>query len=388
MQQMRHQLSFREHHLFSILALYENQSQPLDLFLRNYFKSHRAVGSKDRKFICDSLYAMIRWRGLIDYFCGKPVTWEKRYAFFKDGDPAKYRDDPAIAPHVRASFPKAFFQLLEDSLGKQKAWEFCSVSNETAPTTVRINPAKTSREALLDKWKADFDVAPCVHSKLGILFKKKENFFALSEFKEGFFEVQDEASQLIGDLIAPKPTDHVLDYCAGSGGKTLAFAHKMQGRGQIYLHDIRPFALQEAKKRLKRAGIQNAQVLLPDAAHKSQLHHSMDWVLVDAPCSGTGTLRRNPDMKWKFDPEMVKRLTLLQREIFKEALAFLKPGGHIVYATCSVLPQENEEQVALFLNEFPLKLVDTPLQTFPQTGSMDGFFGAVFRLIPGSAIKI
>lgn len=384
---MRHQLSFREHHLFSILGLYETQTQPLDLFLRNYFKNHRAVGSKDRKFICDSLYAMIRWKGLIDHFCEKPVTWEKRYAFFKENDPAKYLNDDAIAPHVRASFPRSFFYLLEESLGKQKAWEFCSVSNETAPTTVRINPAKTTREALLDRWKTDFDVAPCLHSPLGILFKKKENFFALPEFKEGFFEVQDEASQLIGNLVAPKPTDHVLDYCAGSGGKTLAFAYKMQGRGQIYLHDIRPFALQEAKKRLKRAGIQNAQILLPDAPHKSQLTGSMDWVLVDAPCSGTGTLRRNPDMKWKFDPEMVQRLTVLQREIFKEALTFLKPNGHIIYATCSVLPQENEKQIAHFQKEFPLELVAPPLQTFPQTGSMDGFFGAVFRLIPQSAIN-
>lgn len=384
---MRHQLSFREHHLFSILYLYEKQTQPLDLFLKNYFKSHRAVGSKDRKFICDFLYAMIRWRGLIDHFCDQPVTWEKRYAFFKDADPGQYLHDTTISPHIRASFPKPFFHLLEESLGKQKAWEFCSVSNETAPTTVRINPAKTTRDALLDQWKANFDVAPCLHSPLGILFKKKENLFALPEFKEGFFEVQDEASQLIGNLIAPRQTDHVLDYCAGSGGKTLAFAYKMQGRGQIYLHDIRPYALQEAKKRLKRAGIQNAQILLPDAPHRNQLLHTMDWVLVDAPCSGTGTLRRNPDMKWKFDPEMVHRLSVLQREIFKEAFTFLKPGGHIVYATCSVLPQENEEQIAYFQKGFPLKLVDPPLQTFPQTGSMDGFFGAVFRLIPESAIS-
>lgn len=383
---MRHQLSFREYHLFSILGLYEKQSQPLDLFLRNYFKNHRAVGSKDRKFICNSLYAMIRWRGLIDHLCDKPVTWERRYAFFKKTDPAKYLHDTKIASHIRASFPKPLFHLLEESLGKEKAWKFCSASNETAPITVRINPAKTTRDALLERWSGRFDVTPCLHSPLGINFKKKENFFALSEFKEGFFEVQDEASQLIANLIAPNPTDHVLDYCAGSGGKTLAFAHKMQGRGQIYLHDIRPFALQEAKKRLKRAGIQNAQTLLPDAFHKNLLLHSMDWVLVDAPCSGTGTLRRNPDMKWKFDPEMVQRLTALQKEIFKEALAFLKPGGHIVYATCSVLPQENEEQTAYFQREFPLKLMAPPLQTFPETDAMDGFFGAVFRLIPKSVI--
>lgn len=379
---MRHQLSFREHHLFSIFDLYEKQPHPLDLFLRNYFKSHRAVGSKDRKVICDSLYAMIRWRGLIDHFCERPITWEKRYKFFQGFNPANYLNDSTIPSHVRASFPKSFYDLLEKSLGQQKAWDFCSVSNETAPTTIRINPMKTKRDDLLEQWKGLFDVSACLHSPLGIRFQKKENFFALPEFKEGLFEVQDEASQLISNLVNPKPTDHVLDYCAGSGGKTLAFAHKMQGRGQIFLHDVRSFALQEAKKRLKRAGIQNAQLLLPDSPHKNKMLRSMDWVLVDAPCSGTGTLRRNPDMKWKFDVEMIDRLTALQKEIVQEALAFLKPNGYLVYATCSVLPQENELQTEFFQKELPLQLTHPPLQTFPKTGAMDGFYGAVFRLIP------
>lgn len=378
---MKQSRPFREHHLFSILSLYEQQSHPLDLFLRNYFKQHHAVGSKDRKYICETLYAMIRYRGLIDHFCEKPITWEKRYSCFQNLKPAELLNDPSIPAHIRVSFPKSFFSFLESSLGEKKTWDFCSVSNETAPTTVRINPIKTTRDDLLLKWKDSFDVSSCPHSSLGIVFKKKENFFALAEFKEGLFEVQDEASQLIAQLVAPKPTDKVLDYCAGSGGKTLAFAHQMQGRGQIFLHDVRPFALQEAKKRLKRAGIQNAQILLPDSAVKQQLKKSMDWILVDAPCSGTGTLRRNPDMKWKFQPEMVQRLVLLQQEIFQEALTYLKPGGFIVYATCSILPQENVEQISYFEQNFRVQLTQEPLQTFPHTGSMDGFFGAVFRLM-------
>lgn len=375
---MKHQLSFREHHLFSILHLYEKQTHPLDLFLRNYFKAHHAVGSKDRKFICDTLYAMIRWRGLLDHFCEKPLTWEKRHQRFQHFNPSDHLNDLSIPAHIRASFPKSFFQLLEESLGKQKAWDFCCVSNETAPTTIRINPAKTSRESLIELWKDQFEITPCAHSELGIVFRKKENFFAMAEFKNGWFEVQDEASQLIGALVDPTPSDHVLDYCAGSGGKTLAFAHKMCGRGQIFLHDVRPYALQEGKKRLKRAGIQNAQILLPDSPQKAQLKQSMDWVLVDAPCSGTGTLRRNPDMKWKFDPDMVPRLVELQREIVREALTYLKPGGRLVYSTCSVLPQENEMQAEYFEKELSLKRINSPLQTFPQTGAMDGFYGAVF----------
>ena len=169
---------------------------------------------------------MIRWKGLIDHFCERPVTWEKRHKFFQGFNPANYLNDSTIPSHIRTSFPKSFYDLLEKSLGQQKAWDFCSVSNETAPTTVRINPMKTKRDDLLEQWKGQFDVSACLHSPLGIRFQKKENFFALPEFKEGLFEVQDEASQLIGNLVNPKPTDHVLDYCAGSGGKTLALLTK------------------------------------------------------------------------------------------------------------------------------------------------------------------
>jgi len=194
------------------------------------------------------------------------------------------------------------------------------------------------------------------------------------------FEVQDEGSQLIADLIEATPRDHVLDYCAGSGGKTLAFAPKMQHKGQIYLHDVRLPALMEAKKRLCRAGIQNAQILLPDDNSKKKLlKKSMDWVLVDVPCSGTGTLRRNPDMKWNFQPDTIEKLIDKQQQIFEEALPFLHPQGSIVYATCSILPQENEEQIAYFIKKFKMKIVNAPFRSTPLSNGMDGFFGAVLK---------
>ncbi len=372
---------FREHHLFAILDQYETQGAPLDLFLKNYFRKHHAVGAKDRKFICETLYQMIRWRGLLDHFSEKPVSWKKRYACLQGFSPKTTLDDPRIPQHIRVSFPKLFFDLLEHSLGTEKAWAFCLASNETAPTTVRSNSLKITRDALLQQWEEHYKVTPCSHSPTGIVFQKKENFFGMPAFKEGYFEVQDEASQLIADLVNPTSTDHVLDFCAGSGGKTLAFAPKMNGRGQIFLHDIRPHALIEAKKRLKRAGIQNAQLLMPDSSQKKKLLGRMDWVLVDAPCTGTGTLRRNPDMKWKFSKEILPRLCIEQRSIFQEALKFLKPTGKIVYATCSVLPQENEDQIDYFKKEHGLRLVGQPLHTFPQSGGMDGFFGAVLENI-------
>ncbi len=370
---------FREHHLLEILSSFEKQTLPLDVFLRNYFRAHTAVGSKDRKEICDAIYGMVRWRALLDHVAQKPLNWETRYRAFTQFSPSELQSDTTIPTHIRASFPKAFYQLLADSLGEEKAFEFCISCNEPAPTTVRANLLKTTREALLEKWKGKYKVFPCKHSNTGICFEEKINFFGTEEFKGGLFEIQDEASQLIAELIAIAPSQRFLDYCAGSGGKSLAIAPKLQGSGQLFLHDIRPFALLEARKRLKRAGIQNAQPLPFDSPNKNTIKERMDWVLVDAPCSGTGTLRRNPDMKWKFEEQMLQRLVAEQRQIFEGAMAYLKPGGHIVYATCSVLPQENTQQAAYFLERYPLKQVGEPFSTFPHPGEMDGFFGIVFK---------
>ncbi|HSX12071.1 MAG TPA: RsmB/NOP family class I SAM-dependent RNA methyltransferase [Rhabdochlamydiaceae bacterium] len=371
--------SFREHHLFNLLGFFSSENLPLDVALKKYFSSHKAIGAKDRKFISETIYAIIRWQGLLDYFSTPPIFWEKRYQLWVQNSWIKAKNDPSVPAHIRVSFPKSLFQLLASHYGESKALEICAISNEQAPVTVRVNPLKTSREALLNSWKPLFPVKPTSVSKWGIVFDKRINFYELPEFKNGLFEVQDEASQLIADLVDAKEGDQVLDFCAGAGGKTLAFAHKMNHKGQIYLHDIRTFALAEGKKRLKRAGIQNAQSLLPNASEKKQLKNKMDWVLVDVPCSGSGTLRRNPDLKWKFDPHALARLIEEQRNIFKEALDFLKPGGRIVYATCSLLPDENEKQMHYFQEKWGLKLAADPFQSFPSRGGMDGFFGAVFQ---------
>lgn len=370
--------TFQKHHLLSILQLFEEQRLPLDLFLSGYFRGHKAVGAKDRRLICEALYGMIRWRGLLDHFLPKPPTWEARSTLLSSINPLDYREKSEIPLHIRASFPKEFFQILVDAYGEEKALEIAMISNTSAPTTVRVNELKTSRESLFSKWKETYPVSLSTQSPWGIIFHKRINFFELPEFKEGLFEIQDEGSQLLAMLVEAKPGDQILDYCAGSGGKTLAFAPRTQGKGQIYLHDVRPRALLEARKRLKRAGIQNCQPLHADDAHKQRLKGRMDWVLVDVPCSGSGTLRRNPDMKWRFDPEMLERLVQEQRAIFAEAVKFLKPTGRLVYATCSILPQENQMQTAFFEQQHPVVLEKT-FCTLPEPGGMDGFFGATFR---------
>jgi len=151
----------------------------------------------------------------------------------------------------------------------------------------------------------------------------------------------------------------------------------MEHKGQIYLYDIRPYPLLESKKRLKRAGVQNAQVLKEKALKSAALLAKMDWILLDVPCSGTGTLRRNPDMKWKLTEESLMRLINEQRAIFATALKFLRPKGKIVFATCSMLPEENQDQIAYFMEKYQLALDAPPFQSFPKNGEMDGFFCAV-----------
>lgn len=370
---------FREHHILTCLEDYEKQNLPLDLFLSLYFRHHKALGAKDRGFVADTIYGLIRWKSLIDYLCKSTPTWEKRLDTFLTTDVETYKNETQIPLYIRYSCPQPLFELLVKNFGEEKACEFCWVNNQKAPLTVRINPLRTTREALLQLWEKDYPVSPSQYSKYGIVFHKKFNLFSLPEFKSGLFEIQDEGSQLLSELIQASPGQQVLDYCSGSGGKTLAFAPGMQGKGQIFLHDIRPHVLLEAKKRLKRAGIQNAQIVQPEDPKLKKLKKKMDWVLVDAPCSGTGTLRRNPDMKWKFSEEMLMRLVGQQRMIFEKALSFLKPNGRIVYSTCSLLKEENQEQIDHFIKIYGLTVEGTPFQSLPADGGMDSFFGAVLR---------
>lgn len=370
--------SFRDHHLLQLLQRYDEHPQPLDLLIRYYFREHKALGSKDRRAVAETAYAMVRWRGLLDYHCGKPHTWEQRLATYRSVDLGALRNKEALPLHIRCSCPKVLFDKLVAQYGEEKAIMLSLVNNTQAPTTIRVNASKvTDREKLLREWKDRYPVSPCAHSPWGIRFHKRTNFAEMAEFRAGLFEVQDEASQLIATLVAAQPKQHVLDYCAGAGGKTLAFAPKMEGTGQIFLYDIRRSALQQARKRLRRAGIQNAQFLDDSAIKGRKLKKRMDWVLVDVPCSGTGTLRRNPDLKWRFDPEMLQRLVEEQRQIFSEALQFCKPTGKIVYSTCSVLHEENEAQAAYFAEKHGLEVVEPLFSTLPTEEGMDGFFGAV-----------
>lgn len=377
-------ITFPEHHLFQLLRQYDHCQLPLDLFVSRYFREHKALGSKDRQFIAQSVYMMVRWRSLLDYLARGYSSWEKRYAQLQTLEPQQHIKDETIPLAIRLSLPEPLLDALIADYGKERAIQLGVELNGEAPITVRVNPLKSSRCALLQQWKEHIDAEPCRLSCYGIQLKKRIPLTSLAEFKEGLFEIQDEASQLAALLVQAKPGDQVLDYCAGAGGKTLAFAPLMHNKGQIYLHDVRPFALAQAKKRLKRASIQNAQFLPPNHKKLAQLKGKMDWILLDVPCSGTGTYRRNPDQKWNFSQTLLKRLTEEQKEIFEKALPYLKPGGKIVYATCSILEAENQNQIEYFTHHYPVKLDAPPFLSLPSPGSMDGFFAATLTHVCGA----
>jgi len=367
---------FRETHLFAFLHQFDQEPKPLDAAFSDYLKSHKSIGAHDRRFIGDAAYALVRWRALLDYLIGQKANWEKRYVIWRRIDFSALPEN--IPLQIRCGASPWLFNELAKSYDEAKTAELCRILNEPAPTTIRANLLKTTRDELLNRWKDHYGAQPCLYSKAGIRFCQRLALTAFPEFKDGLFEIQDEGSQLVADLVQPKPGEQILDYCSGSGGKSLAIASSMKGRGQIYLHDIRPSILQEARKRCRRAGIQNIQFLPPGHSRLDSLKNKMDWVLADVPCSGSGTYRRNPDMKWKGSEEMMARLIQEQREIFSKALSYVRPGGKIVYATCSIFKRENEEQIELFLKTLPVDLAAAPLSIHPEAHGPDGFFGAKF----------
>lgn len=360
-------LPFCDHHITAFLKDFEKSNKPLDLALSEYLRAHKSIGAHDRRAIGEILYGMTRWKSLIDHFC---YHSQDRLSCYRNLDLAHCQKDLSIPAPVRCAVPEFLYNRLKETYGQEKTEELCRILNAPAPTTIRANLSKTTREELLKIFPTG---TPCKHAPAGIQFEQRMPLFASPEFKAGLFEVQDEGSQLIGQLVDAKPGQHVLDFCSGSGGKSLCFAPAMNGSGQIYLHDIRPWVLLEARKRMNRAGVQNFQWLNPKM-HKKR----MDWVLTDVPCSGTGTLRRNPDAKWKIDAPMIERLVADQREIVSAALEYLKPGGRFVYATCSILVEENQAQVAYFLKTHSLVL-EKEISLMPVEGGMDGFFAAVFH---------
>ena len=353
---------------------------PADAVLSYYFRNHRALGHADRAFVAELCFLVLRHLRSLSARCEETYVpqrllltalfclagWNlrelrQRLPEVTDAEAehlahAKRWDAGAAPAAVRCDLPDWLFSRLETQWGDELPL-LVSALNRPAPLDLRINPLKTSREGVLARLAADGVTAmPTPFSPWGIRLPQK---LALSQhplFLEGCVEVQDEGSQLLGFLLQPKRGEMVLDFCAGSGGKTLLLGALMRSTGRLYALDVSERRLANLKPRLARSGLSNVHPIRIDSENDirvKRLVGKLDRVLVDAPCSGLGTLRRNPDLKWRQQPEGLAELVQKQEAILTAAARLVKSGGRLVYATCSILHEENEQVVANFLAGHP-----------------------------------
>ena len=344
-----------------------------DKVLERLLKAHKKWGSADRQVVSEIFYDIVRWKKRLEYYMGegtKPsniynlilayLLWKKvKYKKFDEFDGIKTggilsKLDKKTFPTkaIEHSVPDWLAGLFEKELGAK--WEKeMSALNEQAPVILRANSLKISAENLVEILKEEG-----VNSFLlrgypdAVQLEEKKNVFLTSAFKEGFFEVQDASSQKIAELLDVKEGMRVVDACAGAGGKTLHIAALMKNKGQIIALDIYEWKLAELKRRAKRAGAFNIETrFIEDNKVIKRLHNTADRLLIDAPCSGLGVLKRNPDSKWKIDEDFINRIKTEQENILQNYSKILKKGGKMVYATCSILPSENGEQIRKFLAE-------------------------------------
>ncbi len=414
----------------SILTAWQSQKRfPADKQLEQYFKARRFIGSKDRAYIGELVYWVLRHKAALEWWLKEKlqthiharaivltalilrkdydvpalaaITQDSQYSLPSLTAPEKLRceqlakeniEHPDMPLHVRLNYPEWLHESLQETFGGELEAEMRGL-NAQASMDLRVNTLKTTREELQQKLQAEgFDVSPTPMSPVGLRLAKRAPIFTSQYFKAGHFEVQDEASQLVSLIVEAAPGMKVIDFCAGAGGKTLAMAAAMKNKGRIMAWDNSEKRLKQMSPRLKRAGVDNVQthVLESESDQFIKRHKaSADRVLVDAPCSGLGTWRRNPDLKWRFTQKDLDEMLLLQKNILHSASRLVKPGGRLIYATCSLLACENEQQVEYFLtnnNEFRVvsseKIWDKTtsyFKTTPHKDGMDGFFAAALE---------
>ncbi|EDO06702.2 NOL1/NOP2/sun family protein [Babesia bovis T2Bo] len=353
---------------------------PIDTFLKYYFKVNR-IAPGSRAWIAEHVYEVQRWKGLIAHLSPKPVTWTGILNTYLLHPRWRYMTGHKGLPeYLRCSFPEPLFDRIARQYGNDKALEICQVLNEEPVTYLRVNTLRTSRDkayrALLHK---GVPVEKCADSPCGLLVTSKRALLESPEYHKGIVEIQDLSSQICGLKVETQPGEHVLDYCAGSGGKALVFGPKMENKGRIYLHDVNENLLNKAKRRLKRAGIRNYMILDPNIAKMTAYYGKMDWVVVDVPCSGIGAYRRNPDRKWTFRIDDISNYTATQRTIVDNALLFLKPTGKLVYITCSIFEEENELQMNYMCKKHGLMHAQPPTMQLPQSRGMNGYYIAILQ---------
>ena len=371
-----------------------------DKVLERLLKAHKKWGSADRQVVSEIFYDIVRWKKRLEYYMGegtKPsniynlilayLLWKKvKYKKFDEFDGIKTggilsKLDKKTFPTkaIEHSVPDWLAGLFEKELGAK--WEKeMSALNEQAPVILRANSLKISAENLVEILKEEgVNSFVLIGYPDAVQLEEKKNVFLTSAFKEGFFEVQDASSQKIAELLDVKEGMRVVDACAGAGGKTLHIAALMKNKGQIIALDIYEWKLAELKRRAKRAGAFNIETrFIEDNKVIKRLHNTADRLLIDAPCSGLGVLKRNPDSKWKIDEDFINRIKTEQENILQNYSKILKKGGKMVYATCSILPSENGEQVRKFLAENTEFALLKEENIMPSDG-YDGFYMALIE---------
>ncbi len=358
-------------------ALLLDFNQPADVALSGFFRAHRS-GARDRAFIAETAYAVLRRKRLLERLAGPRPTPRQlvllslsrvRGMSQRQLDPALQEGEAEWLAGIRrgaepdmtfaeqADLPDWLVERLLSRMTPQALQTMARALNTPAPLDLRVNSLKAERGAVAARLAADGIVAePCAFAPLGLRLKGKPALQKHPAFLDGSFEVQDEGSQLLGYLLAPRRGEMVVDFCAGAGGKTLALGAMMRSTGRLYALDVSDKRLAKLKPRAARAGLSNVhpiRIAGENDIRVKRLAGKADRVLVDAPCSGLGTLRRNPDLKWRQSPQSVAELSLKQAAILAAAAKLVRPGGRLVYATCSILAEENEAIVDAFLAAHP-----------------------------------
>jgi 16S rRNA (cytosine967-C5)-methyltransferase len=391
--------------------------RPADQLMHQFFRLHPAMGQQDRAFVADGVFAYLRRRRSLEALAqttrpmhlALAVTARELGIGLREMETALKAADAvwlrAFKTRLATPLPAAVAADLPDWLWARLGAAFGDVEREAlahawlspAPLDLRINPSKTTRDAARAALAASgINAEPTPFSPLGLRVPGRPALARHPLFTGGALEVQDEGSQLVGYLVAPKRSDMVVDFCAGAGGKTLLLGALMRSQGRLYAFDTHDRRLANLKPRLARSGLSNVHPQL--IAHErdtkiKRLAGKIDRVLVDAPCTGFGTLRRNPDLKWRQPESALALLAAKQSAILSSAATLLKPGGRLVYATCSVLPDENEAVVDAFLATHPgfargdaaaeFAHAGIPLDTgpalrlLPHKHGCDGFYAAV-----------
>ena len=414
-----------------LLEQQQTSKTPADRVQSSYYRQRRYIGSKDKAAISELFYGVLRQRASLDYALAEANLADSnslRCALYlsKDGQDVKALfSGEKFAPKVltqdkidclklarkvdlssaplpsKCNFPIWLEPMLLASLGSRLEIEMHAL-NQRAATDVRVNTLKCDHaQATAAIEEAGYQSEACLLSPWGLRFKSKVSFFTLDIFKQGWIEVQDEGSQLLALLSGAQAGHRVVDFCAGAGGKTLALAAMMNNKGSIWATDVHSKRLEQLSLRKKRAGAHNIRThLLSSENDKWVKKHanSADIVLIDAPCTGTGTWRRNPDSRWNLTPRDLDELVVLQKSILASAKRLVKPGGVLIYATCSLLKEENEDQVVHFLSEntdFEAAKIELPeplqgqkdkfacdrheFRSFPDLSATDGFYLARMR---------